>query len=65
MKNMKILYPVLNKLPILLPFCYVARPFRIAFEGRLNKSLKKLKREASTTKEQRDFVMELFDELDI
>ena len=65
MKNMKILYPVLEKCPVLLPFCYVARPFKILFSGRLVSSIDKLKKENSTTKEHRDTVSELFDKLGI
>ena len=65
MENMKILYPVLKKCPLLLPFCYIARPFRIVFTGRLGKSLDKLKAESSTSKEERDNVAKLFSDLGI
>lgn len=64
-KNMHILYPVLKKHPILLPFCYVARPFKIVFSGRLGKSLDKLKQENSTSRQERDRVAKLFGDLGI
>jgi len=44
---MKKQYPILNKLPILLPFCHVRRWCGIIFGGRLKKGVKELSLSAS------------------
>lgn len=42
-KMMTIIYPILKKLPILLPFCWVSRFFRLLFGGRSKLALEKIK----------------------
>lgn len=61
-KEMKGFYPVLNKAIILLPFCYVARFFKIVFfRGRSN--YQKLKKTRKASVEQS--VVDLFKDIDI
>ena len=61
--NMKVLYPVLEKHPILLPICHVRRWFRIIFKGSFKKSVRILKANASVDLEDRKNAEELFDSL--
>ncbi len=42
-KNMVVLYPILKKLPFLLPFCWVARFFKMLFKGKMKKAVKEIK----------------------
>ncbi len=43
-KRMKVLYPVLNKCIILLPFCYIHRVFRGIFSKSAHRELKEIKK---------------------
>ena len=61
--NMKVLYPVLEKHPFLLPICHVRRWFRIIFKGSFKKSVRILKANASVDLEDRKNAEELFDSL--
>lgn len=42
-KSMVILYPILHKLPSLLPFCWIARLCKMLFGGKAKQTIKELK----------------------
>ncbi len=58
-------YPSLRKHKILLPFCEVARWFRLVFCGKAKKSFNELKTNATATDSQREQVVSLLDRLDL
>lgn len=41
-RELKYLYPILEKCPLLMPFCHIARWFKIITKGRLKKSVREL-----------------------
>lgn len=42
-KSMVFLYPILHKLPILLPFCWISRLCKMLFGGKANHTIRELK----------------------
>ncbi len=62
-KNMVVLYPILRKLPILLPFCWIARIFRMIFGGKLKKSISTAKTADGLTREEKNKIQSMKDRL--
>lgn len=62
-RNLKVLYPILEKHPILTPICHIRRWFRIVFKGSLKKSVRILKANAKVGEDQRQSISSLFEEL--
>lgn len=63
MRMLKKKYPVLNKAPILYPFCQIHRCFRIIFTKRTGVAIKELKTNASIKEETSQSYLALFDTL--
>lgn len=62
-KSMVILYPILNKLPILLPFCWVARFFKMLFGGNSKRALGEIKVANTVTDDQISVIVQLREHL--
>ena len=58
-KSMKKQFPVLDKCPILLPFCHVARWFAIVFSSRRQKAAAQMKASQSLGSEKTKQIVEL------
>ena len=65
MDGMKSSYPVLNKVPILLPFCWVARWFGMLFGGKLNNAVNELSRTCSISESQMQRIRDIFLRLEL
>ena len=62
-RSMILLFPVLKKAPVLLPFCWVARIFKTLFGSRKKNAAAELKTVVSLAGERRDTVKKIFDQL--
>ncbi len=51
-KSMTILYPILKKAPILLPFCWIIRFFKMLFGGKTKKAMTEIKTANAVTEAQ-------------
>ncbi len=58
-KSMVITYPILKKLPILLPFCWVARFFKMLFEGKSKSALGEIKTANNVTDDQISVIVQM------
>ncbi len=58
-KSMTILYPILKKVPILLPFCWVIRFFKMLFGGESRKALTEVKTANALTETQVKEIQEI------
>jgi hypothetical protein len=65
MDGMKSSYPVLNKVPILLPFCWVARWFGMLFGGKLNNAVNELSRTGRISESQMQRIRDIFLRLEL
>lgn len=62
-RDMAVQFPVLKKVPILLPACWMARLFRLAFPGKARKAVCELKTVGNVTAEQMAAVQDMFTRL--
>ena len=58
-KSMVIIYPILKKLPFLLPFCWVARFFKMLFEGKSKSALGEIKTANNVTDDQIGVIVQM------
>jgi len=63
--TMKVMYPVLERHSILLPICHIRRWCRIIFTGKIKRSVRIIKSNASVTEEERQNLGELFEMLEL
>ena len=61
--SMKILYPVLHKCPLLLPFCWVARLFKKLFTGKAGRALSELQAAEGQTADERETLLAMRERL--
>lgn len=62
-KSMVITYPILKKLPILLPFCWVARFFEMLFKGKSRRVLGEIKTANNVTDNQISVIVQMREHL--
>lgn len=62
-KSMVITYPILKKLPILLPFCWVARFFKMLFKGKSKSALGEIKTANNVTNDQISVIVQMREHL--
>lgn len=58
-KSMTIAYPILQKLPILLPLCWIARLFKMFFNHKTRRTLKELKVAKDISDEKKNTVIQM------
>lgn len=58
-KSMVIIYPILKKLPFLLPFCWIARFFKMLFEGKSKSALGEIKTANNVTDDQISVIVQM------
>ena len=58
-KSMVIIYPILKKVPFLLPFCWVARFFKMLFEGKSKSALGEIKTANNVTDDQISVIVQM------
>ncbi len=63
--SMKSLYPVLKKAPILLPFCWIGRWYRMLFGGKLSSAVTELSHTKSIPESQMQEIKVIFSRLDL
>lgn len=64
-KSMVITYPILKKLPILLPFCWVARFFKMLFKGKSKSALGEIKTANNVTDDQISVIVQMREHLGV
>lgn len=62
-KTMVLLYPVLKKAPILLPFCWVARIFNAIFAGKSKRIVSEVKCATNTSSEKLNEIEDIYSRL--
>ena len=62
-KSMVTLYPILKKLPVFLPFCWVARFFKMLFGGKSKRALGELKAANNLTDDQISVIVQMREHL--
>ena len=58
-KSMVIIYPILKKLPFLLPFCWIARFFKMLFKGKSKSALGEIKTANNVTDDQIGVIVQM------
>lgn len=62
-ESMVIIYPILKKLPFLLPFCWVARFFKMLFGGKSKQALGEIKTANNVTDDQISVIVQMREHL--
>lgn len=62
-KSMVIIYPILKKLPFLLPFCWVGRFFKMLFKGKSKSALGEIKTANNVTDDQIGVIVQMREHL--
>lgn len=62
-KDMATLYPILHKLPVLLPFCRIARWCKMLFGGKMKRSIRELKAASNVPDDQVASILQMCERL--
>lgn len=62
-KSMVISYPILHKLPFLLPFCWIARLCKMLFGGKAKHTIKELKTANNVSDNKMNTIMQMREHL--